>query len=93
MLQVGISQEDRQPSALGLTGGPELSVLVPLVHGKDGGREGIRNGPPLDLFLHTLKEQGRPRLPFWSIGKEIKRGWSWDLGSVTFIRPFPLSLL
>lgn len=71
--------------------GPELSVLVRLVRGKGGGRERAGMGRP-GCFLHTLGERGLPRLPFWSVGKEIRRGRSWDSGSVTFIRPFPLSL-
>lgn len=38
MLQVGIPQEDWQPSAPGPTREPELSVFIRLVHGKDEGR-------------------------------------------------------
>lgn len=39
MLQVGIPQEDGQPSAPGPTREPELLVLVRFVHGKDEGRQ------------------------------------------------------
>lgn len=92
MLQVGISQKDWQPSALGHTGEPELSVLASFVHGKDGGRESSRNRSSLAVFLQVLEKRGLPRLLFVSIGEEIRKSWSWDLGSAIFIRPFPLSL-